>query len=150
MTATCIDLKERFGERYRVVNEESHAAAYGPNARTHDPWLLIIPCRHGHVFPWGGDRLAVSTRSRGPIANELAGLDCTAVVQDGSDGYTMTFDMADFPAVAKIVKPRLRRQLSPEHKAKLLAASKPFQPRLAVTQAQEMSAVCDISPLAVV
>ena len=54
MTGECIDLKGRFGSRYRVEYEESYEAQYRPGARTRDPWLMIIPCRFGHIFPYGG------------------------------------------------------------------------------------------------
>ena len=49
---TCINLKERFGADYRIHREEG--------ATIGDPWGLLIPCRYGHIYPWGGDRLAAS------------------------------------------------------------------------------------------
>jgi len=51
---TCINLKELLGRRYRVTYEESYRADHGPGARTADPWLMIVPCRYGHIFPHGG------------------------------------------------------------------------------------------------
>jgi hypothetical protein len=36
--------------------------------------------------------------------------------QDGSDGITIVFDVADFSEVAKVMKPRRRRQMSEEQK----------------------------------
>jgi hypothetical protein len=35
----CINLKARFGKRYKVTYEESYFAEYGPHARKEDPWL---------------------------------------------------------------------------------------------------------------
>lgn len=122
----CIDLKATFGHKYRIDRDEAHAAEYGDGSRIHDPWLLTIPARHGHFYPHGGNRLAFSTTGRGPKAKAISGLDCVEVVQDGGDGLTVTFDLKDFPTVAKLAKPKTRRKLSPEHKAKLLAAAKPF------------------------
>ena len=49
---TCLNLKERFGANYRIHREEG--------ATIGDPWGLLIPCRYGHIYPWGGDRLAAS------------------------------------------------------------------------------------------
>jgi hypothetical protein len=116
----CIDLKARFGDTYRVVREASHTADRGDSARAHDPWLLLIPCLHGHIYPHGGELLGASTDRRGPIAKALASLPGVRVVQDGSDGITVTFPVAEFEAIAAVLKPRRRRVLTPEHRERLL------------------------------
>jgi len=59
-TPTCVNLRERYGRRYRVTYEPSYHPEHGPNARIHDPWLMIVPCRFGHIFPHGGSTLAAS------------------------------------------------------------------------------------------
>ena len=64
MMETCINLKKRFGGRYRVEYEESYHADRGENARTEDPWLMVIPCQRGHIYPHGRDVLATSCRGR--------------------------------------------------------------------------------------
>ena len=46
----CVNLKERFGQRYRVVAEDG-------NSRNTDPWLWQIPCKYGHFYPDGGTRI---------------------------------------------------------------------------------------------
>lgn len=89
--ATCVNLKERFGRRYKILHEESYLAQYGPRARTDDPWLQIIPCARGPIYPHGFNILAASTNSRGPTAGKLAALDFATVHQDGSDGVTILF-----------------------------------------------------------
>jgi len=43
----CVNLKERFGKRYRTRTEADQ--------RTSDPWMLLIPCRNGEIGPYGGD-----------------------------------------------------------------------------------------------
>ncbi len=111
---TCINLQERFGRQYKVVYEESYYAQYGPNARIADPWLTIVPCERGHIFPWAGDKLAASTDRRGPTARKLAALDFVTVAQDGDDGITAVFSIERFADVAALMLPRRRRRLSPE------------------------------------
>jgi hypothetical protein len=115
----CIDLQEHFGRQYRIGIEDG--------ADRGDPWGLLLLCRHGHICPWGGHRLAACTNRRGPIANLLAKLPCVEVWADASDGITVLFDVADFDRVAEIIQPKRRRRLSPEHKAKLIEASRPFR-----------------------
>ena len=118
MPTTCIDLKARFGRRYRVRYEESYRADKGAAARAPDPWLLTILCRNGHIFPHGGETLAASTDTRrGPAVAALRRLGCCRVHQDGSDGVTFLFDVADFAAVAAIMQPRRRRQMTEAQKA---------------------------------
>ena len=70
-TMNCINLKERFGDRHPVKHEESYVADRGDGARAEDPWLMIIPCKHGHLYPHDGDLLGASTDRRGPIARSL-------------------------------------------------------------------------------
>ena len=107
----CIDLKTTFGRRYRIGTDP----AAGP--RNCDPWLWTVRCRHGHMFPWGGSRLAAWTKRRGPIANRLKSLPCVEVVQDGADGVTVTFDVTQFDQVAAVMQPRRRRKLNPDQRA---------------------------------
>jgi hypothetical protein len=117
---SCIDLKKQFGADFKVEYEESYRAERGDSARVRDPWLLIIPCQHGHIFPFGGNRLAASTNRRGAIAKRLASLPNADVFQDGDDGISVTFGLADFDSVSSIIRPRRRRKLSPEQRAKLI------------------------------
>ncbi len=68
----CINLKSRYGDRFRVISEESLAAERGENARSSDPWLMKIPCANGHLYPHGQQMLGVSTDRRGPISKALS------------------------------------------------------------------------------
>lgn len=116
----CINLKERFGRKYRVVYEESYYAQYGPGARTEDPWYMVIPCQLGHVYPFGGSMLAATTNKSGPVAKRLKSLSFVTVHQDGSDGVTVLFNVVHFPEIARIMRPRVRRQVSLEQRSKLI------------------------------
>jgi hypothetical protein len=111
---TPIDLKARFGKRYRITLDPAHAAEYGEGSRKDDPWLITIHCRYGHIYPYGGELLGASTERRGPVARRLADLSCVRVVQDGDDGVNVVFHVDDFNTVARNLKPRRRRQLTPE------------------------------------
>jgi hypothetical protein len=84
-----------------------------------DPWLTIIPCRAGHIYPHGGDVLAAWTDRRGPVARKLARLPGVTVHQDGDDGLTVLFTVDRFPAVAEIMHPRRRRQVSAAERDRL-------------------------------
>ena len=60
----CVNLRIRFGRRYRIEYDDSYYAQYGL-CRGRTPWLKIIPCQRGHIFPWGGNMLGrVNLRPR--------------------------------------------------------------------------------------
>jgi hypothetical protein len=114
---TCIDLRKQFGSKYRISCEES--CEQGKHGKKCDPWNAQILCQSGHIYPHSSELLGVSTNSRGPIAKRLAALTGIRVLQDGDDGINAVFSMSEFDQIAEIVKPRRKRQLSPEHRAKL-------------------------------
>jgi hypothetical protein len=89
-----------------------------------DAWLLIIPGRRGHVFPWGGDRLAASTNTAGRTATRLKVLPGVEVWQDGSDGATVLFTVDLLDQVVVLLLLRRRRRLTPERRAKLIRAGR--------------------------
>ncbi len=116
MEPKCLNLQEMFGDRYRIEYEESYWADHKIRGKD-DPWLQIIPCRNGHIYPHGGELLAVSTD---PGHTQLAGmirrLDCCEVVQDGNGEVNATFDVADFEQVAAIMRPHKRVQWTEERR----------------------------------
>ena len=118
----CVNLRERFGDRYKVRCEESYYADRGAGARKEDPWLMILLGRYGHIFPWGGTTLAASVDGHPMIAGRVRRMDCCRVVQDGDFGeLTVAFDVEHFDRVAKVMRARRRprRTLTPEQRARL-------------------------------
>jgi len=105
----CVNLKERFGKRFKVGHDEAYFAERGERAFADDPQLQIIPGRRGHVFPGPGDLLAAFCR-RGPTANRLKALRGVEVWTDGSDGVTVLFAPEQIDQVADLLKLRRRRK----------------------------------------
>ena len=116
----CPNLRELFGEAYRLAFEESYHAEHGENARVDDPWLQTIPGRFGHVFPWSEKLLAVSVDGHPKIASVVRKLDFCQVEQDGDFGeLSASFPIEKFAEIAKIIRAHRRpgrRELSPEEK----------------------------------
>ena len=108
MTATCINLRECFGDLYRITRDPSADSLA-------DPWLHQIPCERGVIYPHGGDVLAVDVDHRTPTAKKLAALGLTQH-HDGNHEKTFHFSVERFDEVAAIVLPRKRRKLSPEQR----------------------------------
>jgi hypothetical protein len=96
---TCIDLRERFGAKYRI----GHDPARRPG-ESFDPWLLVIRCKNGEIYPFGGTTLAVDVEEgHRNIRKRLKGLPCCRVHQRGHDFACYLFDVEDFETVAQIV-----------------------------------------------
>lgn len=110
---TPIDLEVEFGRRWRIELDES------AGGRRKDPWLLTIPCRHGHLFAAGPDLIGAATNRAGAIVRKLRAIPGVLVVADGSDGANVTFTRAALRHVARVMKPRSCRKLSPDHAAAL-------------------------------
>ncbi|HEY2411582.1 MAG TPA: hypothetical protein VGI40_05045 [Pirellulaceae bacterium] len=126
----CVDLRQIAGDCYRIDLDEAHTAERGSGCRAADAWLLVVPCRFGHVFPWGKVRLAVSTNGRGPTAQRLAGLPFVRVEQAADDGFTLSFAADRFDEIAAIVKPlRLagRRAMSADERKRAVERLRPFR-----------------------
>lgn len=113
-TATCPDLKELCGDRYKIRTEESYFAETGSSTNNNrDPWLWF------RIVPWGDGLLAADfDKSRVTINRvKAAGFTC---VQDGDsdDGATFTFRPDQFDDMATFIRPFKRMVLSDEEKAK--------------------------------
>lgn len=123
----CVNLCADYGARYVVKFEESR------QGRERDPWLMVLPCKIGHVFPWGGSKLAASVDGYPRLAKRIASLPTARVHQDGDDGTTIVFDVAQFDAVAKIMRPKRRRaDFAPHNRpTAALPKSKPASKRAA-------------------
>jgi len=117
---TCINLRERYGQIYRINYEESRNAQYGPMARTQDPWLQQMLCKCGVIYPHGGDRLAASVDGHRRVASRLRRLSCVDIHQDGGFGeLTVLFHVQEFAKIAEVMHPRRRRQVTPAERARL-------------------------------
>jgi hypothetical protein len=128
----CINLKERFGRRFKVVYSESYYEERPEFRSAEAVWLMQILCQHGTVDPWDEDHLMACTRRAGPITTAVKALPFVRVHQDGDDGANVVFPVERFDEVAALMKPRKRRHLSDEAKAKAIQNLVPFPKRASV------------------
>jgi hypothetical protein len=111
MTMKCINLRQQYGDRFKVRYGEDYSAEYGPNARIEAPVYLEIPCANGFIAPWSDSELVACTKTAGAVARKLKALRFTTTAQDGDDGANVVFPVDRFEEVAAIMKPRRRRRL---------------------------------------
>ena len=124
---TCIDLKARFGTRYRL-RKEGDGLTWHDTAPEERHWLWEIPCKYGVVSPWGGEMLSAAiTNAR--VANVVAALPCITHgrLRGAADRCTtgdervVRFHVDDAETILAILRPKKRRVLTAEQKATLVA-----------------------------
>lgn len=115
--AGCMDLRVwAKSNRYRYRLDESYKVESNSHVKGDGRWFVEILCKNGLIYPDGGLRLLVYSKSG--AASEIAKLGADIALHQ-SDGRARVFK---FPAerlndVAAILKPRKRRPpviLSPE------------------------------------
>lgn len=109
----CINLKAEFGGKWQIGLDE---AARG---RWADPWNYVVRCRYGHLYPVDGDRIGAATDRAGAIVRKLRTIDGVDVFQDGEDGANVVFHRAKLRYIARVMRPRSVRQLSPAQRSAL-------------------------------
>jgi hypothetical protein len=123
-----INLKQRFGDRYKVEFEQSYHVERPEFRAAEAPWLMMVPCQHGEICPWGDENLAACTSKAGSVAKRLKALPYTTVAQDGDDGANVVFPVGHFDEVVAIMKPRRRRRLSEGQRAAAAEHLRKYQP----------------------
>ena len=111
------NLKDLFGDRYRVALDESARHESGAKA---DPWHYVIPCRYGSISPFSGELLAFHCRARGirtHLHRDHPEIEVRNWSDDGEAMFLFTVDQFDL--VAEYAKPRRKRRISEKERARL-------------------------------
>lgn len=117
MEPACIDLRPwAKAHRCRWRYEESYGAEK-PENRGDGRWYVEVLCKYGLIYPNGGDTL-LAYCSRG-VKRHVAGLGDVEHHQSDGDAEVLRFPESRLDEVAAILKPKRRRQYSPEHQAVL-------------------------------
>src|SRR5262245_44392252 len=83
--------------------------------------MMQIPCMFGTIYPHGGEMLAVDADHHPKAVRALATLEGVRCWQDGDRETTFIFPLTLFDRVAGVIRPKRRRRLSPEQRARLAA-----------------------------
>jgi hypothetical protein len=116
--ATCVDLDAVYGDRFRL-GWEADGATRNLWPREDWSWLRELRCRHGRVYPVGGDMLAAVT-DRPRLGARLRRLPCVLTAR-GDLETVVTFRLADAGAVLALLRPYRRRRVTPAERARLAA-----------------------------
>jgi len=118
-----INLKTLYSKTYKIVKDES--AGDGPLGQC-DPRLYIIPCKYGEIYPHSNKLLSIMAVAKREIIPKLKKLGLV-VHQDGDGEAVLLFPPERMKEVAKIVKPRTKRQISPEARNRLVEVGREHQ-----------------------
>ena len=112
-----INLKNLFGNRYRIIPDES--ARHEPGAKK-DPWHYVIPCKNGSISPFFAELLAFHCTARG-IRTRLHRQHPEIEVQNWSDDgqAIFLFRPDQFDLVAGYARPRRKGRISERERSRL-------------------------------
>ncbi|MBN1851263.1 MAG: hypothetical protein JW829_01010 [Pirellulales bacterium] len=126
----CVNLLERFGDRYKIAFDECYDPKHRPRESL-DPWFMRIPCKIGHINPYGGEILELFVDGHRKTRAKIKKLDFVMLYTEGDDEASFLFDVKDFNRVAHIAGPLKRRRLTDEQKAKAAVRLQKYQYRSA-------------------
>lgn len=119
-----IDLRKQYGKTYRI---EHDPAALHERAGKKNPWLFIIPCRKGHIFPHSNKHLALWWESSARLDVKTPAL---KLYQDGDGEKVYLFSPDDLDQIIPVAHPsrtRKGRKLSPEARKAAIARLKQYR-----------------------
>ena len=113
----CINLRRLLGGMYTVTYEESFRAEYGTNRFGREaPWLMIVRCRQGHIYPQSETELAFASddgcRGSARKALDFAKAPGARVLNQGGDGVNVAFCLSLLPAALVHFGARRKRKRS--------------------------------------
>lgn len=115
----CINLKEVYGERYRITLDPAAETL----AERKDPWMFTIRCKGRDcrfrpiIYPHSDKLLALEIDYKKTKRVLLQSLPGMITHQMGNNECTLLFPPELFDRVAEIVKPIARVKVSPEARA---------------------------------
>ncbi len=116
-----INLKALFGHTYRISHDP--AAYHEPGGRK-DPWLYVIRCRKGEIYPHSDKLLALWWESSVRLDQKCPVL---TLHLDGDDEKVYLFASEHFDEVAKVCHPKRKRRLTPSQRQKAIQRLRSFQ-----------------------
>lgn len=122
-----MNLKEKFGSRYRVTLDESFKIA-DTESRKEEWRYQEIKGKYGVIFPYGWDKPAVTFTSN-VVANRFSQkANDWQILQNGEDERTYLIPKSDLGEIFDAIKPRKKRQLTPEQRERLIEMGKKHSP----------------------
>lgn len=107
------DLKN-FESKYKIFLDGSKG-----KHRENRIWEREIRGKHGCIYPYGYDGTLASTITSKRLLKRLEDV-CLRIIQEGDWEITFIFKPEDIDKVAKVIRARRKRKITPEMKKKLI------------------------------
>lgn len=117
-----IDLQATYGKRYKVTIDETWNVEQ-QRKEEDKPWYYEIRGKTGYIYPHDNYRVALELTPRLWKRWEQNPPMAYVKYRECDEGPTLLITNSLIPQALKWIRPRRRRTLSPEHKAKLLQSS---------------------------
>lgn len=116
------NLQEKYGKKYKVVDD-----GVDDQCREERVWCQEIRGKFGVIYPCGNNgALAVCVESKTKVKNSLVASrlerEGFRVIQRGDWQIVFKFELDQFDYIADLIKAKRRKKLSPENRAKAMAA----------------------------
>jgi hypothetical protein len=115
---------------YRVRWDES--ATLNGQTREDRNWLWLIPCKYGHIYPWGNGWLAAYC-DHPRMIGRLCGIGGVRLHQLGDHECTVVFKFALVDQIGTLLRARRRPTRSPAQQAASYAALAKMRPKEGVS-----------------
>lgn len=118
-----IDLKRRFGKKYRIFMDEAWKAEdsqSNPDKVKDKPWYYEIRGKYGVIYLNEANKLAVritGNRIKSRIKTEYRNI--LSLYLEAEDESIFLFNPENFEIVAKLIKARRKRQISEKERLRL-------------------------------
>ncbi len=126
-----IDLNKLYGKKYRIFMDEAwyvETSESNPDKMKDKHWYYEIRGKYGKIYLYGSNKLAVHISSNVISSRvERNNTDIFSLYLKTSEGSIFLFDQEHTEFVAKLIKAKRKRQISEEHKVKLVEAGKNFR-----------------------
>lgn len=106
------NLKQLCGGRYKIVDDGTH-----DGNRAERMWCQEIQGRYGAIYPHGWDGSLAVRVDRPRAVRKVRALGYP-VASDGEAEVVFVFPPSDIDRVARLIRARRRRRLSPEQRAR--------------------------------
>ena len=118
-----LDLKKRFGKKYRIYMDEAWYAEdsqSNPNKLKDKPWYYEVRGKYGAIYLYGASKLAVrvtGNRIKGRIKTEYK--DILSLYLEAEYESIFLFNPESFEIVAGLIKARRKKQISEQERLRL-------------------------------